>query len=244
MIETSEKDRLPEQIKALQEEFDEFIYLASHDLKEPARKIVTFGDRLTESLKGKLTAEEHEFFKRMMKAAKRQQAMIDDLLRLSRIKTTTFKKEKIYFHELVDSLIVSKSTDFRFEVPQVVYGDRRQLTFAMQELLHNAEKFSPGQPIIRLESRSIFSTVIASKGLNSSRNYAYLVLSDQGIGISNEVKDDIFRPFFRVNGKLEFPGSGMGLSIIKAIFDKMGGAVWAEPGAVRGASIHILLPTT
>lgn len=237
-------NQVPEQVEALQKEFDEFIYMASHDLKEPARKIVTFGDRLTKSLSSKLTDEEQEYFKRMMDAARRQQAMIDDLLRLSRINTTDFKKEKILLPELIEELVINPKTDFKYEVPEVVYGDRRQLLYALQELIRNAEKFSPEKPVLRLMSKSIFSTVIGSKGLNSSRNYAYLILTDNGIGVPVNHEENIFRPFYRINGRGEFPGSGMGLSIVKAILDKIGGAIWAEKTVEDGASFHILLPST
>ena len=236
------KKDLPEKLRVLQEEFDEFIYLASHDLKEPARKIVTFGDRLTQSLSHKLNEEEKEFFNRMMDAAKRQQSMIDDLLQLSRIKTLEFKKEKIFLKELFDELVVSDKTRLRFDVPEVVYGDRGQLKYVLQEILQNAEKFSGEKPVITIDTRSIFSTVIASKGLNPSRNYAYIVISDEGPGIPAEHNQDIFRPFYRVYGRGEFDGAGMGLSISKAIIEKMGGAIWAD-GGKEGASIHLLLPS-
>ncbi|MGR3810605.1 sensor histidine kinase [Jiulongibacter sp. NS-SX5] len=236
-------NQVPEQVQALQKEFDEFIYMASHDLKEPARKIVTFGDRLTSSLGEKLSENEKEYFTRMMDAARRQQSMIDDLLKLSRIKTTDFKKEKINLKELVADLVVSPQTDFKFDVPEIVYADKRQLAYALQELIRNAEKFSGEKPVLKLKSKSIFSTVIGQKGLNSSRSYAYIILTDNGVGIPPENLEDVFRPFFRIHGRGEFSGSGMGLAIVKAIIDKIGGAIWAEQSS-KGASFHVLLPST
>jgi signal transduction histidine kinase len=238
------KKDLPEKLRVLQEEFDEFIYLASHDLKEPARKIVTFGERLKQSLSERLTGEENEFFDRMMDAAKRQQSMIDDLLQLSRIKNLELRKEKIFLKELVGELPISPKTKFRYDVPDVVYGDRGQLKFVLHEIIRNAEKFSGEKAQIDIDTRSIFSTVIASKGLNPSRNYAYLVISDNGPGIPSEHNNDIFRPFYRVYGRGEFEGAGMGLSLVKAIIEKMGGAIWADNGDKSGASIHLLLPST
>lgn len=243
MAETENRTLVPEQVKALQEEFDEFIYLASHDLKEPARKIVTFGNRLTKSLEGKLSDDEQEYFVRMMDAARRQQAMVDDLLKLSRIKSQEFRKEKIILPELISQLAIHPKTLFKYDVPDVVYGDTRQLIYALQELIKNAEKFSGEKAQIKLESKSIFSTVIGSKGLNSSRNYAYLVLTDSGIGVPEDHEEDIFRPFYKINGRGEYPGSGMGLAIARAILDKMGGALWAEKTRSNGASFHILLPS-
>ncbi|WP_341226149.1 HAMP domain-containing sensor histidine kinase [uncultured Arcticibacterium sp.] len=238
---TIEKE-VPEEVLALQNEFDEFIYLASHDLKEPARKITTFGQRLSKSLKGKLSEEEEDFFARMMDAANRQQAMIDDLLKLSRINTADFKRQRIMLHELVEELNIDERTEFKYQCPKIAYGDRPQLKIALQEVIDNAEKFNIGKVKIKLSTKSIFSTVIASKGLNPSRNYAYLIFSDNGIGIPEDQMSDIFRPFYRVNGRSEYDGAGMGLSIAKAILEKMGGAIWMEKPFSSGTSVHILLP--
>ncbi len=238
----SKKD-LPEKLRMLQEEFDEFIYLASHDLKEPARKIVTFGERLKQNLSDKLGDEDREFFDRMMDAARRQQSMIDDLLQLSRIKTLEFRKEKIFLKELIDELDVQPGTRFTYDVPEIVYGDRAQLRLVLQEIIQNSEKFSPEKTQIKINTRSIFSTVIASKGLNPSRNYAYLVITDNGPGVPSEHNNDIFRPFYRVYGRGEFEGAGMGLSLSKAIIEKMGGAIWSDNGGKNGAAIHLLLPS-
>ncbi|MFT5884168.1 MAG: signal transduction histidine kinase [Arcticibacterium sp.] len=242
MNETLKNSNLPEALQMLQNEFDEFIYLASHDLKEPARKITTFGERLRKSLDGKLNVEEKDFFERMMSAADRQQSMIDDLLKLSRLKTLDFKKQKISLHELIDELDIGANTDFAYNCPKVAYGDRIQLKIAVQEIIENAVKFSTGKPHIRISTKSIFSTVIASKGLNPSRNYAYLIFTDSGIGLPPEYLDDIFRPFYRINGRAEYKGAGMGLAITKTILEKMGGVIWAEPSNGRGTSFHLLLP--
>ncbi|AWV97939.1 sensor histidine kinase [Arcticibacterium luteifluviistationis] len=236
------KNDIPEAILTLQNEFDEFIYLASHDLKEPARKITTFGQRLSKSLEGKLNEEEKDFFARMMDAANRQQSMIDDLLKLSRINTTDFQRQRIMLHELVEELVIDEKTEFKYQCPKIAYADRVQLKIALQEVIDNAEKFNTGKVKIKLSTKSIFSTVIASKGLNPSRNYAYLIFSDNGIGIPEEHRSDIFRPFYRVNGRSEFEGAGMGLSIAKAILEKIGGAIWIEKAISQGTSVHILLP--
>ena len=232
-----------EKLKALQQEFDEFVYLASHDLKEPSRKIVTFGERLTSSLADKLTGDEKLFFDRMMDAAQRQHVMISDLLTLSRIKTTDFQREKFSLNELLEELKYKNSTKLALKKDEKVLADRTQLKTALQEVIDNAEKFTAEPAEISIVEKPIFSTVIDAKGLNPENSYVYFIIADKGVGIEHGQEANVFKPFFRVFGRGKYEGSGMGLAITKAILEKMGGAVWADPIENYSTAIHFLLPT-
>jgi signal transduction histidine kinase len=231
-----------ETLTELQKEFDEFIYLASHDLKEPARKVCTFGERLQESLKDKLSETEKDFFKRMLSAARRQQDMVDDLLQLSRVKTTLFTKTKIDLADLFSSLALNDGTTLAVNLNAHVIGDKVQLKKVLQELVTNAEKFNENKPKIEVCTKSIFSTIIDSKGLNTSRNYIYFLISDNGIGIADENLGNIFKPFFKEHGHSQYTGGGLGLAISKTIIEKMEGSIWCEPTNESGSTFHILLP--
>lgn len=238
-----ENSTFKEKLKALQHEFDEFVYLASHDLKEPSRKIVTFGERLTTSLADKLTGDEKLFFDRMMDAAQRQHIMINDLLTLSRIKTTDFQKERFSLNELLEELRFTTPAKLALKQDEKILGDRSQLKTALQEIIYNAEKFTDKPAEIALIEKPIFSTVIDAKGLNPDNSYAYFIIADKGVGIEASEESNVFKPFFRVFGRGKYEGSGMGLAIVKGIIEKMGGAVWVEPVKDYNTGLHFLLPT-
>jgi signal transduction histidine kinase len=179
----------------------------------------------------------------MLNAARRQQDMVDDLLTLSRVKTAVFTKAKIELKELFESIELIKNVSISVKVNEIVVGDKVQLKKVLQELIKNMIQFNQNSPKIEAYTKSIFSTIIDSKGLNASKNYIYLLISDNGIGVSKENLSNIFKPFFKEHGHSQYKGAGLGLAISKTILEKMEGTIWCEPTNESGSTFHILLPS-
>jgi two-component system CheB/CheR fusion protein len=202
----------------------QFASVASHDLKEPLRKIQAFGNILKSKIQDKLSADELNFFNKMISASGRMQTLIEDVLSLSKLSDNGVAKEK------VDLASISKriSDDLEITIKEkraiieigdlpAVHAIPLQMHQLLQNLISNALKFSSHeakqQPIITITSKPITET--HEKELNISANgFVCISVKDNGIGFEQEYKDKIFGIFQRLHGR-DFDGTGIGLAIAK-----------------------------
>ena len=232
-------------------ELEEFAYVASHDLQEPLRKITTFSGRLTEKFKNVVAGEGAMYLERIVIAAENMRTLINNLLEFSRVSRDTqpFETVNLSFvlHQVKNDLeLLIEETGAVVEVGKLpaIFGSLTQMKQLFANLINNSLKFRKQDkaPLIRIESTELDESSKLTYNLPLTGQYCKITLSDNGIGFDNEYSERIFQIFQRLNGKSEYPGSGIGLAICKKIVEHHKGVIFAEGREGDGAQFTILLP--
>ena len=217
-------------------ELEKFAYVASHDLQEPLRMVASYVQLLQRRYAGKLDSDADEFIGYAVDGATRMQTLINDLLAYSRIGTKgdPFLPSdlEIVFRDVLRSLerLIDESgaTVTHDHLPTVVC-DPTQIGQVFQNLVTNAIKFSDG------ESPKIHVSARESEGL-----WVFSV-KDNGIGIESQYFERIFVIFQRLQARIDYPGTGMGLAICKRIVERHGGHIWVESTLDVGSTFYFTL---
>ncbi|HEY0677031.1 MAG TPA: PAS domain-containing protein [Chitinophagaceae bacterium] len=245
-------EKYVEELKRSNANLEEFAHAASHDLKEPIRKIHFFTDRLKAQLSDRLLDEERFTFARIDRATMRMSALIDDLLLYSHVSQKPYKNEQVDLNEKVSRVLEDLELDIQEKHAVITYdklptitGNRRQLQQLFQNIIGNALKYSkPGQP----PEINITSEVVSGKeaGFTSEESteakYHLIRVSDNGIGFDQRESERIFQMFQRLHGNSEYRGSGVGLSIAQKVAENHNGKIIAEGNPGVGATFEIYLP--
>lgn len=227
----------------------QFASVASHDLKEPLRKIQAFGNILQSKVQDKLTGAEIGYLNKMISASNRMQTLIEDVLTLSKLSNNGLMKEKVDLAKVIkriadDLEITIKEKDAVIKVAhlpivEAVPGQMRQL---FQNLISNSLKFSGNHPpVINVSQHTISSYEAASLNINT-QDYVCIQFRDNGIGFENQYSEKIFGVFQRLHGR-NYEGTGIGLAIAKKIVENHGGVITASAELNKGAVFNIYLPT-
>lgn len=222
-------------------ELQDFASVASHDLQEPLRKILAFGDRLRIKTGDMLSVEGRDYLGRMQNAAGRMQNLISDLLTFSRVTTKAQPfvptDLSVIAREVVDDLesrIEQSGGAVEAGSLPTLDADPLQIRQLLQNLISNALKFhKPDEPPrVRVFSRP-------SAG---DPGVCEISIADNGIGFDEKYLDRIFTVFQRLHGRGEYEGTGIGLAVCRKIVERHGGTITAhsQPGA--GATFVIHMP--
>ncbi len=217
-------------------ELESFSYSVSHDLRSPLRAISGYTRILQEDYGTSLDEEGRRYLAVVNNEAGRMGTLIDDLLAFSRLGREDFKPSAIDMTALVRDVVkeVRRTAGAAAEIeieplPQAV-GDRALLRQVWMNLLSNAAKYSgkEAQPRIRVS------------GTEQAAETVYRI-EDNGAGFDMRHYDKLFGVFQRLHGFAEFPGTGIGLAIVKQVVTRHGGRVWAEGQVGRGATFYFSL---
>ncbi len=210
-------------------ELEGFTYTVSHDLRGPLRAISAASMILREDFGDQLPEDAHQHLQRQADAAKRMGALIDDLLKLSRLGRQELTPAEFDMSALGVDVAEELGIQARVVVqPQMeAWGDARLIKFVMLNLLENSAKFSEGKSPIRV-------------GFDGGEFF----VADAGIGFDMEYVDKVFRPFERLVRNDEYPGTGIGLANVQRIIHRHGGKVRAESEVGKGATFFFSLPKT
>ena len=227
----------------------QFASVASHDLKEPLRKIQAFSNLLTTTLTDKLSDEEHAHFDRIVRSAARMQALVDDILRLSKLSDKTVRYEPVNLNEVIGQIqddleIVIRERKAVIEVAhlpviEAIPGQMHQL---FQNLMSNALKFTTNRPpVVTIEGGALTPDLKAEFGI-SGNGYIVICVRDNGIGFEPQYREKIFGMFQRLHGRSQYEGTGIGLTICRRIVDNHQGYLTADGQPGEGALFQIILP--
>jgi signal transduction histidine kinase len=218
---------------------NEFAFVASHDLQEPLRKIVSFGERLGTSAGPLLEGSARQYLDRMLDAATRMRALIGDLLAYSQIKTNAAAFAPTSLAAIVREVVADLETTIsdtggRIEVGTLpaIDADASQMRQLMQNLLSNALKFR----------RPDVAPVIKVSASISRDGVCTISVTDNGIGFKQEHDEKIFRMFERLHTRTQFQGSGMGLAICRKIVERHSGSIAATSTVGQGTTFTVTLP--
>lgn len=242
LLEQKVRERTAE-LEKINYELLQFTSVASHDLKEPLRKISVFSKLLRDKGNGKLDEALAKYTDNIIQSSERMTRLIDDLLIFSRLSQAEIESDNVdlnvLFAQIVSDLEITigeKQAKIHFERLPVVRGIDLHWTQVFQNLISNSLKFShPG----RNPEIVVTSGMIDKGGKKMNRvNFA-----DNGIGFDNAHAEKIFEIFQRLHSKDEFEGTGVGLAIVKKIVTVHGGEIRAySEGDGKGAMFEILIP--
>lgn len=227
-----------------------FSYIASHDLQEPLRKIITFSDKLREQCKDLLPAESLGYIDKIISSSFRMRNLVEDVLNFSRVSSaerryTSVNLENTAQDTLSDfeQLISDKKAKITIGKLPVIQACPLQMGQLFHNLLSNALKFSTTEPVISITCKELDADALKNYPALAKKETSYyeIAVRDNGIGFSEEDAERIFTMFQRLHGQSEYSGTGIGLSLCRRIADNHCGLITASSNG-NGAEFRVLLP--
>lgn len=237
---TASRDELTKikgELERSNKDLEQFAYIASHDLQEPLRMIVSYTQLLEKNYQNQLDEKGGQFVKYTSDGAKRMQDFISALLQYSRIGKDIKPFDKVDMNSVCDRAIKNmeaaihdnKALVTRDNLPEVM-GDEMWLTHLLQNLIANGVKFRREEnPSVHVSAREDMDEWV-------------FAVSDNGIGIDMQFKDRLFVIFQRLHTRDKYPGTGIGLAVCKKIVDIHGGRIWLESEINKGTKIFFAIP--
>jgi PAS domain S-box-containing protein len=226
------------------EALEQFAYVASHDLQEPLRKILTFARMLE---RNPSPHETERYIQKIIQSSNRMSELIRDVLKFSQL-TKPEDFIQVDLNEILTSiltdlelLIEQKKARIMFDRLPTIQAVRRQMIQLFYNMISNSLKFSKADHPIQIEIRCRRLHDEQQTPTSEARYYK-ITFSDNGIGFNQSYADKIFMMFQRLNTRDQFSGSGIGLAMVKKIIDNHHGYIVAEGIEGSGATFHVILP--
>jgi PAS domain S-box-containing protein len=228
-----------EELARTNREFAQFAYVASHDLQEPLRMVTSYLQLLSQRYTGKLDEKADKFIHYAVDGASRMQRLVAGLLSFSRVTTQAKPFEDTPCGDLLQEVLQDLHQEITESGTTIVIGelptllaDRSQLKLVFQNLIANAIKFrSEAQPRIEVTAQPM------------PDGWEFCV-ADNGIGIDPQFHERVFLIFQKLHEQGKYPGSGIGLAIVKKIVERHGGRIWVESVEGKGSQFWFSLPAS
>ena len=229
----------------------DFLAHMSHELRTPLNHIIGFAQVLQDTRVGALSSRQSDYLSDILSSSRHLLVLINDILDLAKVEAgkMVLDRTSVDVEKLLESLVKSvraRTADRRItisvdltESPDFVHADEVKLTQVFNNLIANAEKFTPNDGTITLSA-----TIIASAGESDQPSVRFCV-ADSGVGLAPRDLDRIFMTFEQANnlGSKQHPGTGLGLPLSQRIVELHGGKIWAESdGPGKGSSFYFTLP--
>jgi PAS domain S-box-containing protein len=220
----------------------QFAHVTSHDLKEPARKVQTYADKLVAEFGKTLPAKGATYLNKIQDATKRMFSMIDGVLNYSSINAEEHTIEQIDLNEIINNiesdielLISEKKGIIQRDKLPVIEGAHILVYQLFFNILSNSFKFS---------KKELNSVVTISSSLEKKGNLEFvkITIKDNGVGFNKKQVDKLFNAFSRLHPKDKYQGTGLGLALCKKIVERHGGSIVADGKENEGAVFTVLLP--
>jgi two-component system CheB/CheR fusion protein len=241
-----------EELKQSNLQLDQFAHIASHDLQEPIRKILTFSNLLQDKYKDGLSIEVKSYLNKIGVASSRMTTLIRDLLNYSKLlqheklfSTTSLNLTLENIVSDFELLIEEKKAELKIEQLPTVDAIPFQMSQLFHNLISNSLKFSKKDvaPIITITSRILTEKEVKNySSFNPAVPYVEIIFKDNGIGFEQQYAKQIFTIFQRLHDKETYVGTGIGLAICKKIIENHQGEIFSNAKENEGALFHIILP--
>ncbi len=231
-VRTEELQKTNVHLRDINQQMNSFVYTISHDLRGPLRSINSFSRILLEEGASTVEPQFVEYLKRIAMSGLKMDNLLNDLLQYSRLTQSELRMEPVE----VDALITGVASDLQTEISErgatvdiangcpAVLGNRTMLRQVLCNLFENALKFveSGAKPSIRVSWLQTGDQV-------------RIVVQDGGIGVAREHYERIFGVFERLHGEKEYPGTGIGLAIVRRAIERMGGRIGIDSELGKGS---------
>ncbi len=233
------------------EEITSFAFIASHDLKEPLRKLYTFSDWLLQRETDSLSEMGRHYLKKISNSVRRMDMLIEDVLVLTKIDWDKKAPSKIDLNAILSravgdmkEYIKERGAEIVTEELPVIEGHDNQVFYLFKNLLDNAVKFQPSenQPLVKITAEQVEGHQIDDKKAGGSIDYYKISFEDNGLGLDSKYFKKIFQVFQRLHNKNEYEGTGMGLAICRKIMQNHGGFIKVESEPGKGSVFSCYFP--
>ena len=234
-------------LQRINKELESFNYIASHDLQEPLRKIQTFVELIK---RNEGETKSGSYLERIRSSAYRMSELIKSLLTYSNLSSSNSLFETIDLNEILNEvladlelLIQEKKAKIKSQKLPAITAIPMQIYQLFSNIIINSLKFSTKAPIIKITTERLDGQS-AKKLFDTTGDQDYLKISiaDNGIGIESKFSEQIFKLFQRLHLKNDYPGTGVGLSIVKRIVENHNGFIQLDSKPEKGTTISIYLP--
>jgi PAS domain S-box-containing protein len=232
-LEQTQKD-----LERSNQDLQQFAYVASHDLQEPLRMVISFLGLLQKKYQGNLDAKADQYINYAADGATRMKALINDLLSFSRIGTKGKLSEVVDMNDVYAQVIQTLGPRLQETKAEItcdplptIQGDQYQMIQLLQNFFTNAVKFRREKEIPRVHL-----------GVIQEEKQWKFFIRDNGIGIEEKYQPKLFNLFTRLHTRDKYEGTGIGLAICKKIVERHGGRIWVESKVGVGSTFYFTIP--
>lgn len=242
-----------EKLQQSNKELQDFIFIASHDLQEPLRKVMIFGERLKRAYHEALDEQGRTYIKKMQDATRRMQTLLNDLVSFLRVTVHARPFTAVDLSDVAEKVTADMKTRIEqagglVEVEQLeaLDADTTQMMQLFHNLIDNSLKFrkKDAPPFVRISGKHICDNEDAQNALATDGRFYQIIFEDNGMGFDEKYAERIFGVFQKLHDRKEYEGTGMGLSVCKKIVERHGGTITAKGEPEKGATFIITMPVS